>query len=237
MLTSYYTDRLAAERLKHCYDTAPPRVQQYLRAEIDFVRDKINPGDIVLDMGCGYGRAIPPLARKAGRVVGIDISLSSLRFGNPSLQNIDNCLLVAMDASRMALIKEAFDAVICLQNGISAFHIDPLRLIEEGLRVVKENGRFFISTYSEKFWEVRLNWFQLQAAEGLVGEIDWEKTSNGVIVCRDGFRATTFSEKQFRDLASQCPVSFKITEVDQSSLFCVMIKKSVSSERTVSGVE
>ena len=44
----YYEERLAADRLKRCYDLAPPRVEQYLRAEVDFVVEQLRPTDAVL---------------------------------------------------------------------------------------------------------------------------------------------------------------------------------------------
>ena len=57
MANIYYSDNLAAERLKRCYDIAPPRVRQYLQAELDFVLDRVRPGDVILDLGRGYGGA------------------------------------------------------------------------------------------------------------------------------------------------------------------------------------
>jgi 2-polyprenyl-6-hydroxyphenyl methylase/3-demethylubiquinone-9 3-methyltransferase len=220
----YYSNTLAAERLKRCYDLAPPRVRQYLQAEINFVLDRVHPGDVVLDLGCGYGRVIPQLAQKAGFVVGIDTSLSSLEFGVSFLHGVRNCLLLGMDAGSMSFFDGAFDAVVCIQNGISAFQVDPLRLVSEGIRVARENGIVLFSTYSEKFWEHRLDWFRVQAAEGLLGEIDEEKTGHGVIVCKDGFRATTFTPAQFFALTSKLHLDSEIVEVDESSLFCVIKK-------------
>ena len=79
-----------------------------------------------------------------------------------------------------------FDAVVCLQNGISAFHVDPERLIGESLRVTKPGGTVFLSSYSDRFWAYRLAWFKLQEAEGLVGEIDYEKNRT---MLRSTFRA------------------------------------------------
>jgi len=225
MTVSYYSDKLSAERLKRCYEIAPPRVQQYLRAEIDFVLKNMRLGDVVLDLGCGYGRTTRPLIQKARFVVGVDISSSSLRLAQSRHNLSRSCLFLEMDAANLAFFEGTFDAVVCIQNGISAFHRDPPRLFQESIRVVKPGGIVLFSTYSEKFWDHRLEWFRKQAEEGLLGEIDEERTAAGVIVCRDGFRATTFTEKRFCELAARCPVSFEITEVDQSSLFCVMIKQ------------
>jgi ubiquinone/menaquinone biosynthesis C-methylase UbiE len=224
-MTNNYYDRLGAERLERCYELAPPRVRQYLRAEMDFVLDNIRPGDAVLDLGCGYGRAMREFARKAGSVVGIDTSRPSLLLGRSFLGSERNCSLLEMDAANLAFLDGSFDAVVCIQNGISAFRRDPLRLFHESIRVVKPAGIVLFSTYSEKFWDDRLEWFRKQADEGLLGEIDEEKTGGGVIVCRDGFRASTFTEDQFLALASACPVGAKTFEVDRSSLFCVLKKQ------------
>jgi hypothetical protein len=47
---------LSGVRLQRCYKIAPPRVQQYLEAEVAFVLSHLHPGDEVLELGCGYGR-------------------------------------------------------------------------------------------------------------------------------------------------------------------------------------
>lgn len=221
-MKGYYAEKLAAERLKKCYEIAPQRIQQYLKAEVDFVLKEIGPGDLVLDVGCGYGRIIPQLASKAGYVIGIDTSFSSLVLGKERLKDVPTCLLIEMNAAQLAFQERAFDVVICIQNGISAFHVDQKELIRESVRVAKSGGTVLFSTYSDKFWKERLHWFELQSAAGLLGEIDYEKTRHGVIVCRDGFRATSVSHDQFLSLASGLNVQTRIVEVDESSLFCEM---------------
>jgi ubiquinone/menaquinone biosynthesis C-methylase UbiE len=224
-MEDYYKEKLAAEQLRRCYEMAPPRVQQYLRAEVDFVFSNVRPGDLVLDLGCGYGRVIPRLAGRAGCVIGIDNSYPSLLLGKEFLRDIPNSLLLEMDAGHLAFFDDSFDIVICIQNGISAFHIDQRQLIGESVRVAKPQSTLLFSTYSEKFWPHRLEWFERQAEAGLLGEIDYEKTGNGVIVCRDGFKATTVSPEDFLALASRFNVEPRIIEVDDSSLFCKMTKR------------
>ena len=76
------------------------------------------------------------------------------------------------------------------------------------------------SSYSHRFWVERLKWFEIQAKEGLIGEIDYHATGNGVIVCKDGFRATTVDAGRFRSLAAALGLVPNIIEVDGSSLFC-----------------
>jgi len=218
-MTGYYYDKLSAERLKRCYEIAPPRVCQYLKAEENHVLEKIRPGDIVLELGCGYGRILPQLAQKAGGVIGIDNSIASLLLGQEMFGGISNCHLLCMDAVRLAFHDRIFDCVVCIQNGISAFHVNQQDLVKESLRVTKPGGTVLFSSYSDRFWEDRLHWFQLQSEAGLVGEIDHEKTRDGVIVCKDGFTATTVQPRQFRSLTAELDVDTRIVEVDESSLF------------------
>jgi ubiquinone/menaquinone biosynthesis C-methylase UbiE len=129
-----------------------------------------------------------------------------------------------MNALHLAFHDDSFDVVICIQNGISAFHVDKKELIKESIRIAKQGGTILFSSYSEKFWNHRLEWFQLQSKAGLLGEIDYEKTKKGMIVCKDGFTATTVKPEQFISLTSNLNVNAKIVEVDESSVFCEMRK-------------
>lgn len=219
-MSSYYTNKLAAERLQRCYEIAPPRVQRYLHAEITHVRKKILPENRVLELGCGYGRVLNYLAPATLITVGIDISADSLRYARRYLRRYSNCYLFLMDAAELAFAADVFDRVICIQNGISAFRITPLELIRESLRVTKPGGIVLFSSYSDNFWIERLRWFQIQAEAGLVGEIDEEQTGDGVIVCKDGFRSTTFSREDFLSVTTTLPCRVIIEEVEESSLFC-----------------
>jgi len=220
----YYSQKLAGLRLKRCYDIAPPRVQQYFEAEIEFVLSKIRPQDRVLELGCGYGRILKKLARQARFVVGIDTSEESLEFGRGQLADSLQVRLLQMDAIQMAFPDNAFDVTVCIQNGISAFHVDKLALLRESLRVTRPGGRVLFSSYAEAFWPDRLHWFRLQAAAGLVGEIDEAATGHGVIVCQDGFTATTVIPDEFRTLCSRLGYQPILHTVDASSLFCEIVR-------------
>lgn len=225
-MTGYYSERLSAERLRACYEIAPPAVRDYLEAEIAFVSERISPSDRVLELGCGYGRVLKRLAVKAGRAFGIDTSIASLSMAAGFLAGQPNTGLAAMDASCLAFEAGAFDATVCVQNGISAFHADQRKLLGEALRVTRPAGLVLFSSYAERFWPERLAWFRMQAAAGLIGEIDEEATGHGVLVCKDGFRATTVDEGGFKELAASLSVSPRLWQVAGSSLFCEIVVPS-----------
>nr|MBN2276912.1 class I SAM-dependent methyltransferase [candidate division Zixibacteria bacterium] len=215
----YYSEKLSAEKLRRCYQVASPRISQYLNAEVDHVLQFCRPNDLILELGCGYGRVVKHLCPRAGHVVGIDTSLASLLDMDNELGVCTNYSRIRMDAGRLGFRDNIFDLVLCIQNGLSAFAADPLILISEAVRVTRPGGHTLFSTYSEKFWTERLKWFYRQSAEGLLGEIDPDQTGDGVIVCKDGFRATTIKPGQFREYMKTLNRSAAIVEVDNSSVF------------------
>ncbi len=191
---------------------------RYLKSEIKHVLTHIHPCDDVLELGCGYGRVLAELLESSQNVVGIDTSLESLELARMSLGK--KLHLCQMDARTLGFRDNSFDKTICIQNGISAFRIEPSVLLMESVRVTRDGGTCFFSSYSDNFWEHRLEWFRVQSEAGLLGEIDWEKTRNGVIVCKDGFRATTFGQGDFEKLTYTLGLEAEILEVDESSVFC-----------------
>jgi len=160
------------------------------------------------------------LAHRRRWVVGIDTSQESLILARQMLSGEHGCAVASMDAVELGFGSCAFDAVVCVQNGICAFRVDPGRLLREALRVVRPGGLVLLSSYAESFWPHRLEWFELQSEEGLVGEIDHVATQPGEIVCKDGFRSGTFEVEHFTKLCEQVGAKPTLTEVDESSLFC-----------------
>ncbi len=213
----YYARGLGGERLDRVYAVAGPRVRRYLAAEIDFLAQALRPGDRLLELGCGCGRVLAPLAAKCAGAWGVDNAVDSLEAAarrHPHLR------LAAMDAAALSFRPGSFDVVVGVQNFVSACKVPPLRVLGEARRVVRPGGRIFLSSYAEAFWPHRLDWFRRQAAEGLIGPIDPAATGDGVIVCTDGFRATTFGPEDFEALAAAAGTEARLTVVDDSSVFC-----------------
>ncbi len=219
-MTGYYKKNLAGERLRRAYELAPSRIQQYFEAEFAHVISRFRATDRVLELGCGFGRVLQRLAPYVDVIVGVDTSEASLQAVKGYCAGLVNIRLSRMNAEALGFADNSFDKVICIQNGISAFHLDPIGWIRESIRVTKPGGLVLISSYSVKFWRHRVEWFRVQSENGLLGEIDWEATKDGAIVCKDGFTATTYTADMFRLLMDRIGVSYSLEEVDESSLFC-----------------
>jgi len=223
----YYGEKLSGTRLRRCYEIAPPRIRQYLEAEIAHLLERVSPADTVLELGCGYGRVAFRLAGRAKKVVGIDNAPENLELAAAMKGTASNCEFICMDALATGFPDGAFDIVACVQNGICAFAVDRELLVREALRVTRPGGLAIFSSYLDRVWKDRLGWFELQAGEGLVGEIDREKTGGGTIVCRDGFRAGSLGQEGFAELCGRVGCRFEIALVDDSSVFCELTRPAL----------
>ena len=218
---NYYAANLNAQKLFYVYDTKYPEIKQYLESEIAFVRSHLKGTERVLELGAGYGRIIKELAQNCKSITGIDISEDNVKFGKEYLSDVPNAKLLAMNAHNIEF-SEQFDVVLCLQNALSAMKIDPLEYIKKIMTLLSPGGRVFISSYSAKFWEHRLAWFREQSEKGLLGEIDMDLTKDGLIVCKDGFCAKTYSPEDMNTIGKASGFKYEVTEVDNSSIFLVV---------------
>jgi len=220
---NYYAESLNAQKLYQVYQTKYPSVQQYFDAEITFVRNQLKGTERVLELGAGYGRIMEELAPSCMEIVGIDIAEGNVEFGQTYLCDAPNATLLVMDAHNVQFDKP-FDVVLCMQNALSAMKTEPLVYVKQIMELLSPGGRAFISSYSAKFWAHRLAWFHEQTEKGLLGEIDTEQSKDGVIVGKDGFRATTHSLEDLEQIGKASGYPFEITEVDESSVFLVIQK-------------
>jgi len=223
-MSEYYEDKLSAEGLQKCYEIAPPRIRRYLEAETSFVIKCARRSRRVLELGCGYGRVMKRVVVHVKAGVGCDTSRKSLRLAESYMRPRSNFGLICADASCLPFRPGVFDAVYCVQNGISAFGVDRRKLVAEAIRVTGDGGQILFSSYSQRIWKERLAWFRAQSKAGLIGEIDEAETGHGTIVCRDGFRAETVSKREFERLFSNAGTRPHTEEIDGSSVFCLARK-------------
>lgn len=221
-MKNYYDENLNAQKLVQVYESQIPRVNQYLQAEIDFIKKNISENQSVLELGAGYGRIVRELAPYCGSIVGIDISEENIDLGRKYLKAHPNASMITMDIHKMKLSKY-FDVILCLQNGLSAMHVDSI-VIRNVLDILSPGGKAYFSSYSMKFWNFRLKWFEEQVSKGLLEAIDYTKTRDGVIVCKDSFKSITHSTKELQKIGEESGYPYHVQEVDESSVFLIIHK-------------
>ncbi|MFE2070591.1 class I SAM-dependent methyltransferase [Streptomyces sp. NPDC059467] len=100
----------------------------------------LRPGQRVLDLGCGTGRALPALRAHVGVdgvVSGVDLTPAMLRAALREGRDADGQLLLA-DASRLPLRTGAVDAVF--SAGLINHVPDPAAALREWARVTTPDG-------------------------------------------------------------------------------------------------
>ncbi len=141
-----YSDPIQKEyaRLAEQYDR---RWSFYVNATVEETlnRLEINPGERILDLGCGTGSLIQRLLQVApeSEVVGIDASAEMLEIAKQKLpESVD---LKLGSADNLLFASNYFDIVV----STSAFHFfrSPSQALQEAKRVLKPNGRLVITDW------------------------------------------------------------------------------------------
>ena len=190
------TDRVPADRVPadhgpaghHWFEALADRMgPAYLRyaftkgtsQEVDFITACLNlePGSMVLDLGCGPGRHAHELARRGLAVVGVDVARRFLEVGRDAQQSCDVTPAsglapaaavpvhgwVRADAAVLPIATASVDAVVSLCQG--AFGLPPLGsddstdavIVTEAARVLRPGGHLVLSAFSAYF---QLRWLE-----------------------------------------------------------------------------
>ncbi|MCG3199418.1 MAG: Ubiquinone/menaquinone biosynthesis C-methyltransferase UbiE [bacterium] len=153
--------RLFYNAMGGLYDTLYHRlIRGYVDSAQTLMEDLVREGDWVLDVGCGTGLLSYLAAPRAGRVVGVDLSVGMLQKARRKRRSEQPVFFVNGDALRLP-IEAKFDCCV------SAFMLVMLprelrwKTIAEMERLLKPGGRIAFLTSREEFgaqWESAEEW-------------------------------------------------------------------------------
>jgi ubiquinone/menaquinone biosynthesis C-methylase UbiE len=132
-----------------------------LKYRLALIRSLLAPssGGILLEIGCGPGAHLFPLADKYCRIIGADLSPNMINAAE-IIRRTHACAarieLYVEPAERLASIKdEAADAVLCV--GAFEHMLDQAAVLSEVRRVLKPDGRFVCLTLNGDYlWYRRI---------------------------------------------------------------------------------
>lgn len=104
---------------------------------------EIEPGAKILEVGVGTGLSLP-LYPSHCEITGIDLCDSMLKRGRDKVRRyfLSHVRLVKMDASSLQFEDNTFDAVVAAY--VISTVPDPRKVLQEMIRVCKENGRIVL---------------------------------------------------------------------------------------------
>lgn len=173
--------------------------------EIDFVVDALGlePGDRVLDVGCGPGRHALELARRGMRVHGVDLSPEFVGLAEVAArEGALDATFEVLDVRELEL-DGAFDAVICLCQG--GFGLlggdDEAAVLGRIARSVRAGGGLVISAFHSYFAVRHLeDGESFDARTGVLHEVATLRDPEGREAPFDLW-TTTFTAREIRVLA------------------------------------
>jgi ubiquinone/menaquinone biosynthesis C-methylase UbiE len=131
-------------------------------------------GKRVVEVGCGQGTTLNFLPQFGAEIVGLDMSLQSIRsakFGASEIGHADRTRLLQADAEHLPLQNGSFDIAISI--GVLHHTSDTVRGIREIHRLLKPGGLAVIMLYrsgNPKWWMTRLLRAYSRVVDSVKGE-------------------------------------------------------------------
>ena len=143
-------DRRARENASfYVCTTSAASAEEFGRSGVRDLEEKVldglevRPDWRVLEIGCGVGRLVKPLAARVERVVGVDLSTEMLRRAKDYCAGLSNVELLATEGDLASLADESFDFVfshIVFQHLPRKAYAE--RYFREAFRVLVPGGVF-----------------------------------------------------------------------------------------------
>lgn len=120
----------------------------YIKKEIAFIKRVLNlpKGAKILDLCCGHGRHLLPLAKTGYQMTGLDLSRKALAILTKSAKNKKIKIRIIRGDMREIPFKNEFDAVINMFTAFGYLETDyeDFKVLKSAAKALKPGGKFLI---------------------------------------------------------------------------------------------
>jgi ubiquinone/menaquinone biosynthesis C-methylase UbiE len=159
--TPSYNTADVRSHFDQCASTGFPEehgdAQQLLEYRLALVRSiaRPQPGDVVLDLGCGNGHHLLALGSEVARGIGIDVSPGMIELARARLRRLPRRANLAFGVDNAEQLSGIADQSVDLVMCIGAFEhmLDKRAVLASIYRVLKFGGRFFcLAPHGDYVW-------------------------------------------------------------------------------------
>ena len=138
----------------------PSKLKEYLKLEEEFLIKNINKCTTLLDIGFGEGRHLTLLSNKCSKLFGVDYSKTMVEYSRKVLKDLKNIFLFYDDIKDIEFPPDSFDYIICMFNTFGNMSEETQNeLFKKIDRLLKPQGKFILSVYSEKAKDTQIEFY------------------------------------------------------------------------------
>ena len=105
-----------------------------------------NKGKVICDIGCGCGRNLVYASEFAQKLIGVDLSTTSLSFAKQFVKN-DN--LELLEGNNLSIPLENNTADLVVSDGVCHHTGDTFKAFSECVRILRPNGKLYLAVYKK----------------------------------------------------------------------------------------
>ncbi len=198
-----------------------PRVGKWNKEEELFIKRNLDDNKkVVLDLGCGDGRALVWLSERGfEKLYGLDISKTCIANARKKLGAHVN--LAVWNYKKGLPYKIKFDRVLLMGNTVIADLEEPVKLLKAIKGVLKDDGLLFITCWNGKFLTRKF----IDSYYGKLGVLKVKSADlENRIVDFGGIVNKWLIESELRDMIKEAGLKVKVLRKASVGLLCAASK-------------
>lgn len=134
--------------------TIPPHVaEHYLQKRVNFIRERLKPASVIVDVGCGTGLLAHKLREAGFKVSGVDESYGMLK----ACLKDNRVACASGDSTKLPIQSESVDAAICVATMHHVVNSEQIKqTLMEMIRIVKPGGLVLVWDHNplNPYWPI-----------------------------------------------------------------------------------